>query len=368
MADTTVYPGQTTEAHPELFDIRAMPEQPPKKLGQLPENAIRQFFEEGYVVVEDFFTPEELDPCKTSINSLVDFLAEKLYRGGKIKNLYSEHGYEDRLTKLEEEFPGANVLLHKLGRLPQSFRNVWANERMLNVVEQLIGPNIAASPVWNLRTKTPTNEATTVPWHQDCCYFDQSNYKTMLITAWIPLIDATKETGCLEVGVKGHRTGRVANHLAVYKDTWYPVMAEGELEDTLEVKEQKVCPVPYGGILLFSNVLPHRSIPNTSNKVRWSLDLRWQRPDAEYGFFGLKEGVVLRDNKNTNLKPNWDVFDSLDRHLIQKRNISGVLEAPVDEFDTTIQGPWMTQWKIPHDNRHVIRHRQDKESRDVMTP
>lgn len=46
MADTNVYPGQTKEAHPELFDIRAMPEQPPKKLGQLPENAIRQFFEE----------------------------------------------------------------------------------------------------------------------------------------------------------------------------------------------------------------------------------------------------------------------------------------------------------------------------------
>lgn len=40
------------------------------------------------MVVEDFFTPEELDPCKTSINSLVDFLAEKLYRGGKIKSKF----------------------------------------------------------------------------------------------------------------------------------------------------------------------------------------------------------------------------------------------------------------------------------------
>jgi len=35
--------------------------------------------------------------------------------------LYSELGYENRLTKLEAEFPGANILLHKLGRLPKVF-------------------------------------------------------------------------------------------------------------------------------------------------------------------------------------------------------------------------------------------------------
>ena len=48
----------------------------------------------------------------------------------------------------------------------QAFRALWSNERLLNVVEQLIGPDIAGHPVWNLRTKTPQNEATTVPWHQ----------------------------------------------------------------------------------------------------------------------------------------------------------------------------------------------------------
>jgi len=34
--------------------------------------------------------------------------------------LYSEYGYDNRLTMLENEFPGSNVLLHKLGRLPQA--------------------------------------------------------------------------------------------------------------------------------------------------------------------------------------------------------------------------------------------------------
>ena len=51
----------------------------------------------------------------------------------------------------------------------QAFRDLWSNPRLLNVVEQLIGPDIMGHPVWNLRTKTPQNEATTVPWHQGVC-------------------------------------------------------------------------------------------------------------------------------------------------------------------------------------------------------
>ena len=53
----------------------------------------------------------------------------------------------------------------------KAYKHAWANERLLNVVEQLIGPDIAGNPVWNLRTKTPQNEATTVPWHQGLISF-----------------------------------------------------------------------------------------------------------------------------------------------------------------------------------------------------
>ena len=51
---------------------------------------------------------------------------------------------------------------------------------MLNIVEQIIGPDIAGSPVWNLRTKCPKNEATVVPWHQGKYNDSNSNsYYTM---------------------------------------------------------------------------------------------------------------------------------------------------------------------------------------------
>ena len=45
------------------------------------------------------------------------------------------------------------MLLHKQGILPKAFQDLWSDERLLNVAEQIVGPEIAGHPVWNLRTK-----------------------------------------------------------------------------------------------------------------------------------------------------------------------------------------------------------------------
>lgn len=47
VTDEKRYPGYTDDAHPELFDLRAMLPQPRElKPGQLPEEKIRQYFED----------------------------------------------------------------------------------------------------------------------------------------------------------------------------------------------------------------------------------------------------------------------------------------------------------------------------------
>ncbi|XP_021344577.1 uncharacterized protein LOC110444531, partial [Mizuhopecten yessoensis] len=197
--NTSIPNGFTGEANPHFFNLKAKPPTSlERKLGQLSEEIINKFFENGYVIVENFFKPEELDPCKEAINDMLDEMALQFLQKGKIKELYKEYGFYERLSKIEDDFPGANIVLHKLGKLPQAFKDVWTNERLLNVIEQLIGPEIAGHPVWNLRTKTPQNEATTVPWHQDSAYLDNDSYSVLQPTAWIPLIDATAKNGCMQ--------------------------------------------------------------------------------------------------------------------------------------------------------------------------
>ncbi|XP_069117186.1 phytanoyl-CoA dioxygenase domain-containing protein 1 homolog [Argopecten irradians] len=354
--------GMVADGHPELFDIRAMPSpNKDKKPGQLPNDMIRQFFENGYVIVKDFFSSSELDPCRKAIEDQIEILARKLFKAGKIKDLYSKHGFFERLTIIERDFPGANIVLHKYPAISQAFKDLWTNERLLNVIEQLIGPEIAGHPLWNLRTKIPQNEATTVPWHQDSAYLDNKSYKVLQPTAWIPLLDSTVENGCMQVMHGGHRAGKIAAHRR-HGDSFYIVVDEEEMEKSLGANLDKdivTCEVPYGGMLLLNNIIPHRSLPNISGDIRWSLDLRWQKPDQPFGFYGLKQGVLMRTAKDPNFKMSWEAFERLGSRQLLRDVTIGDTDQVEDEFDTHVKGPWIKKWENVHMNRHVESNRDD---------
>ena len=221
------------------------------------------------------------------------------------------------------------------------------------MVEQFIGPNIAGNPVWNLRTKTPSNEQTTVPWHQDNSYFDPSALHTLMPTAWIPLIDANTTNGCMQLVRGGHRKGVTATHTCCAGGTWYVDLSEEEMVETLGVDMERdvcTCEVPYGGVLLLNNAVPHRSLENFSDDVRWSLDLRWQVPDKPNGFYGLKDSVLMRSEADPSLEIDWEEFALVDRTRLQERDVGWESEGA---FDTTIHGPWMRRWEIVHHNKHT---------------
>jgi phytanoyl-CoA hydroxylase len=44
--------------------------------------------------------------------------------------------------------------------------------------------------------------------------------------------------------------------------------------------EAVACPMNVGDVLCFHQVTPHRALPNLSQKVRWSLDVRFEAADA----------------------------------------------------------------------------------------
>ena len=82
----------------------------------------------------------------------------------------------------------------------EAFKDIWAGDRLLNVIEQFIGPEIAAHPLWNLRTKTPQNEATTVPWHQGSstsifvCALISIHFRSYLNDACMLVVDGRMTT------------------------------------------------------------------------------------------------------------------------------------------------------------------------------
>jgi hypothetical protein len=126
---------------------------------RLTDAQLCQFQDDGFLIVRDFLSRERLQPVIEWINALVDDLAERLCAAGKIRDKHAGEGFYTRLTKLEEQFPGAAVLIHIHGVLGQPLADLWASQELLDVIEQILGPEIAGHPVWNVRSKTPLN-----PW------------------------------------------------------------------------------------------------------------------------------------------------------------------------------------------------------------
>ena len=109
------------------------------------------------------------------------------------------------------------------------------------------------------------------------------------------------------------------------------------------------CEVPLGGVLFLNNCIPHKSLENYSDKVQWSLDLRWQRPDKPNGFYDLKSCTLFCSTENPNLAINWEGMANLERSEVEKEDV----ESDNDLFDTRVHGPWMKRWDITNFNRHT---------------
>ena len=306
------------------------------KTQALTPDQLEQYHEDGFVIVRDFFAPSELQPVMDWVDELVDNLATHLYESGKISEKFENEGFYTRLTALERAYPGAAVLIHIGGILGQPLADLWANPRLLDLVEQVIGPNIAGHPVWNLRTKTPLNPLATVPWHQDTAYLADGAQRTFQPTAWIPLVDANAENGTLQVLRGGHKTGRVLPHHLEsskgHKSSWYLYVEEEDLPPGDIV----TCNMELGSFLLINQLIPHRSTENRSQKIRWSVDLRWQRPDEISGFEGVKDPILMR-SADPNFHLDWGGWTTRSR-------ISAALKENEGKFDINVMGPWLDRW------------------------
>ena len=245
----------------------------------LTETQAAQFLDEGYLVVPDLFAPEELEPLRLEIADLVDGAARRLVLEGRLRDMHEGEPFETRLTRLLADYPEAagefwNAIEGRAGgghTGAEMFR-LLTHPRLLDAMERLVGPEVIASSVYRIRPKVPGLGKGVVPWHQDSGYFEAHCDRSLIVTCWIPLVDATPENGCLHVLPRAHRQGVVAHHTG--GNAGFLVIKDPDLPRPLP--EAVPVPVPRGGVLLLTNLAPHCSTPNTTDTIRWSVDLRYQ--------------------------------------------------------------------------------------------
>ncbi|MEM9420799.1 MAG: phytanoyl-CoA dioxygenase family protein [Planctomycetota bacterium] len=250
------------------------------KGGCLTQDQIDFYDREGYLILENYLTGEDLAGVKQAMSQKTDLVINDLIEHGLIDDPLKEAPFESRLAQAFRGLTDQDFLKfgrHWRDRLPGYF-DLMSNPKILDAVESLIGPEIFANPIYNARPKVPGVAAGAVPWHQDRSYWPDAN-SNPVITVWVPIVDSTYENGCLHVLPRTHRTRVLPFHREQHTGTAYREISEKQINSF----EQRVIalPVQAGSAILFNDRNIHMSTPNKSDHVRWSVDLRYQPTDQD---------------------------------------------------------------------------------------
>ncbi|NKB67171.1 MAG: hypothetical protein GKR89_08930 [Candidatus Latescibacteria bacterium] len=262
------------------------------------------FHREGYLHVPNALGPEDLDPVQEELEGIIESTAQRLLHEGKIASAYADLPFDQRLIPLAKADASATAGINFPANLGANIFAFLHNRRLLDLLEGLIGPEIYANSCQHIRAKVPATDdyagnfsqnewARSTAWHQDLGVLLPEADNTLVVTTWIPLVDADETNGTLMVLPRSHNEP-LRTHVKPGGDmggNW--MVAPDELPDV----EPVTIPVQRGGLLAIHCRTPHGSQPNKSEGIRWSMDLRWndaRKPNGRPHMPGLL--VCSREN------------------------------------------------------------------------
>lgn len=263
---------------------------------KLTDTHLAHFQREGYVVVENVLQGSDFEPLIHEYETTIDQRARELHTAGELSQLFKNEPFERRLACITEETTAIYESMDIMIFRGQALFEFLKHPKLMDVITGVLGPDILCSPIQHLRPKLPANLAYrgplegdarkeaeqrltaflgehVAPWHQDAQVHLDDGDPSFILTVWIPMCDATTENGCMEIIPRVHKRGMV-----------YWTEGFGISEDRLPDRDAtRAIPMNKGSVLLMHKLIPHRSTPNHTNRVRWSMDLRYQKVGTSTG-------------------------------------------------------------------------------------
>ena len=297
---------------------------------KLAEQDLQRFQEDGYLVVEGVLDQvTDIDPIFDEYSRVLDELANSLFEQRVIDSTFADLAFCDRLIAVSQAsgrslgryfsptLPEGGILHDTPMHLGPAVFGLLTNPKVLDVVEDVIGPEIYVNPLHHMRLKLPPRAVPgagdgligAVPWHQDSGVLQADADDAAVLTVWIPITEATVENGALEVIPGSHRGDR---------DVMFHCPAKIEIgfgpyiPDHMVAENRVPVPMKVGSILLLHKRVVHRSLDNTSeNDVRLSFDLRYQRVGEPTGRPGCPGFVARSEADPDSALRDWETWAHL---------------------------------------------------------
>jgi ectoine hydroxylase-related dioxygenase (phytanoyl-CoA dioxygenase family) len=291
--------------------MRVLAELIPEDAAMLTDAQINQFHSKGYLVVPDLL-PQTLiaritDEYQTRLGELLDewglgHLRDAPFETQLIEAYRTGHDWHQ---PLDISLPAERITEDTPMHFGPAVFDMVTCPAILDIVESLIGPEIVSNPIQHVRIKPPAahvgdDEArahiTVTDWHQDRAVALESADETDMITVWLAINDATVENGCLQV-IPFEDEVDMLPHCPKRQTT----IADGFIDPAKALP----LPVPAGGALLLHPLIPHSSLDNTTDGIRWSFDLRYNRIGQPTGRDHFPEFVARSKAAPETVLTNW---------------------------------------------------------------
>ena len=235
-----------------------------------PEEQKTFFFDQGYLVVEDVVSPEELAECEEEIHKLHVMAADLAADGDKRAGSFQREPYAR-----DKEQDGLPVLrkIEQTRDFSNVFKNLAAHSKLVPVVQNLIGPDLLLFRS-TLMLK-PAFHGSSHGFHQDSAYWPMEPPE--LVTVSIALTDAYSENGCIRVIPRSHNWG-----MQKWGDIARPQDAKLTDRKNLDTSQTIEVPLKAGTALLFHSLCVHGSGPNHSPRPRHTALYAYFPPTVRY--------------------------------------------------------------------------------------
>jgi len=222
---------------------------------------IEAFHTNGYVVLDDVITEQELAP--------IEEVYDRFMRG-EVPDMNRDFcDMSGPYSRDFEDFQIVNAVLPRFYR-PEIVGNIY-ERRAESISRQLLGEEIALDYDQFL-AKRPQKGGALFAWHQDLGYWPSTpQFDTLTATCSLALDDAADDNGCLQVIPGSHREAHLRPHRPMVRSS----SVEGEREEShtlaieLTPEDKPVSiPVPRGGVSVHNERIVHGSPGNDSDRWR----------------------------------------------------------------------------------------------------
>lgn len=209
------------------------------------------------------------------------------------------------IPKNELEDPiwnGKNVsdflVIHTKIHALKSYDEMRTSPELVGIMEKLCGGPVYVWMNVDVRTQTPKMAPITII-HQDYQVFYRGGRFSI---SWIPLMDIEEAVGGVDIAPGSHRTLSETDYF-LSKDKYYTENAGALLPIVREEQCGEFSHANYmaGDLLVIHDKVAHRSRPNTSKKLRLSMDVRFQPKDS---FIPWYSRITASDLERYNRKLN----------------------------------------------------------------